>query len=284
MNIGNAHAVWLKDKVYMGGGWTSGSRRDWSRLYIYTPATDEWTTLDTPVCSFGLTIYQSQLVLVGGMKYVGEYVIGEPTNKLWTLSEDGQWQETLPPIPTLCTYASAMSHGDHLLVITDGNKIYVYNGHHWASTQHPPQRLDSVKSTVFNGHLYLMGRMLHEPLPKTYVFSASLDSLLASCQPSETSQPSSPWKRLTDAPSGCCCPAVFGNRLVVVGGETDTTSTRSLYAYSSLTQSWVHMGDTPISLIPINFHLCAVPLPSNELMIVSKGTAFQSRLTCKIIL
>ena len=280
---GHTRTVRLKDKVYVGGGMTSGNRRYWASLYIYTPATDTWTTLNTPVFWFGLTTYHSQLVLVGGWEYVDENIVGEPTNKLWTLSEDGQWQKTLPPMPTPCSDASAVSHGDHLLMISgDGpNKIHVYNGHHWASAQHPRDHLYPIKSTIFNGDWYVMGS-------GGIVYSASLDSLLASCQPSETSQPSSLWKRLTDVPSKDCYPAVFGNRLVAVGRKLTLTSTpSSLYAYSSLTQSWVHMGDAPISLMSDAFGdippPCAVLLPSNELMIVNGRTAFQSRLTCKFI-
>jgi hypothetical protein len=272
---GYADAVWLKDKVYVGGGMTTGSFRSDARLYIYTPATDAWITLDTPVYWFGLTTYHSQLVLVGGRECGGENIMGAATSKLWTLSEDGQWQETLPPMPTSCIYASAVSHGDHLLVITANNEIYVYNGHHWASAQHPPQQLYSMKSTIFSDHWYLMGR-------GGIVYSASLDSLLASCQPSETSQPSSLWKRLTNAPSEWYYPAVFGNRLVAVGRRSIGIATLSLYAYSSLTQSWVDMGDIPsipISLIPP----CAVLLPSNELMIVGGQTALQYGLTCKFV-
>ena len=280
MNVGDAQAVWLKDNVYVGGGWTSGSFRRDARLYIYTPATDKWTTLDTPVTWFTLTTYHSRLVLVGGREYVGENVEGELTNKLWTMSEDDQWQEILPPMPMPCTFASAVSHGDHLLVISVNypNEVYVYNGHHWASAQYPPQLLYPIKPTFFNGHLYLVGG-------RGIVCSASLDSLLASYQPSETSQPSSLWKRLTDAPNKYCCPVVFGNRLVAVGRLTDTTTTSSssLYAYSSITQSWVHMADAPS--IPIfSITPCAVPLPSKELMIVSGQRAFQSRLTCKFII
>ena len=122
MDVGAAHAVWLKDKVYVGGGrWGSGNYRDEARLYVYSPATDTWTTLDTPVHGFALTTFHSQLVLVGGSKYVGESMSGDITNKLWTLSEDGQWQETLLPMPTPCgIYPSAVSHGDHLLVISSG--------------------------------------------------------------------------------------------------------------------------------------------------------------------
>ena len=279
-SVYDGQAVWLKDKVYVVGGGLSGSYRDRARLYVYTPATDTWTTLDTPVYYYALTTYHSQLVLVGGREYVREFALGNITNKLWTLSEDGQWQETLPPMPTPCVSASAVSHGDHLLVIGDG-RVYVYNGHHWASTQHPPQRLDySIQSTVFNGHCYLMG-IEEFTSQQTCVYSASLDSLLASCQPSDTSQPSSLWKRLTDVPSEWCYPVVFGNRLVAVGVRSSVT-TNSLHAYSSYTQSWVHlpMGDVPRTL-PSFLSVCAAVLPSNELMVMSGMSAFKFTLKSK---
>ena len=287
MDVSSAQAVWLNDKVYVGGGGTisSGSRRDYARLYIYTPTTDTWDTpIDTPVCYFSLTTYHSQLVLVGGREYVSEYGKGRPTNKLWTLSEHGQWQEALPPMPTSCGIgASAVSHGDHLLVISPlfNNKVHVYNGHYWTNAQHLSQPLYTIQSTIFNGHLYLMGgggKMLLSP--ETYVYSASLDSLIASCQPSETSQPSSVWKRLTDIPVGHCYPAVFGNRLIVVGGGLLSTTT-SLHAYSSFTQSWVHVRG--VSLLSIDFLFCAVVLPSNELMVVGGREAFKVTLKSKSI-
>ena len=253
-----AQTVCLKDKVYVG---TSGYA---ARLYVYTPTTDTWDALiDTPGSYLALTTYHSQLVLVGKKEYGAEKL----PNKLWTLSEHGQWQETLPPMPTPCTVAFAVSHGDHLLVIDDEyplNNIYVYNGHHWASAQHPPQMLYSTMSTVFNGHLYMMG----EPS----VYSAYLDSLIASCQPSETSQPSSVWKRLPDGPRGHCYPAVFGNRLIAVAGG-------SIHAYSSFTQSWTHVMS--ISVLSGSAAPCAVVLPSNELMVVSGWGALKVTLKSK---
>ena len=284
-DVGGAHVVCLKDKIYVGGG-TSGSRRDDARLYIYSPATDTWSILDTPVYQFALTTYHSQLVLVGGREYVGENIDGDDTNKLWTLSEDGQWQETLPPMPTPCGYGtSAVSHGDHLLVIGGddypNNKVYVYNGHHWASAQHPPQRLGSIKSTVLNGHWYLMGGELLPSRP-TCVYSCSLDSLLASCQPSEIShQPSPVWKRLTDPPSNRdCFPTVFGKRLIAaekaLSDDQSTSTIISLHAYSSFTQSWEHVGDTPPS--SSDAPPCAIILPSDELMIVRGERAFKATL------
>ena len=282
----DAKAVWLKDKVYVGGGTTySGSRRDEARLYIYTPTTDTWDTpIDTPVYYFSLTTYHSQLVLVGGYEYVSENGGGGLTNKLWTLSEDGQWQETLPPMPTSCIGAPAVSHGDHLLVIGrdyHNNKAYVYNGHHWTSAQDPPQQLFTIQSTIFNGHLYLMGGEGKVLLPQeTYVYSASLDLLIASCQPSETSQPSSVWKRLPDVPAGYCYPALFGNRLIAVGKRGRLLSaTTSLHAYSSFTQSWVHMGDS--SLPSSGLAPCAIVLPSNELMVVRGQRALKVTIKSK---
>ena len=281
--VAYAKSVWLKDKVYVGGGWimVPANQRDYARLYIYTPATNEWTTLDTPVYDFALTTYHSQLVLVSGVEYVGENAQGKPTNKLWTLSEDDQWQETLPPIPTPGAIdASAVSHGDHLLVIQNEldfhyhfNKFYVYNGHHWTSAQRPPMKLYSIMSTVFNGDLYVLaGR-------GAFTYSVSLESLLASCQPSETSQPSSVWKRLTFLPTGLESPAVFGNRPVAVQAFYNIMS---LYAYSSVTDSWVYKGDSP----PASSHQnsCAVALPSNELMVVMGDDAFIATLKSKSVL
>ena len=263
-----AQAVWLKDKVYMGGGTSGSTLRDRARLYIYTPTTDTWDTpIDTPVYYFSLTTYHSQLVLVGGREYVDEYGVGELTNKLWTLNEHGQWQETLPPLPTTCTSASAVSHGDHLLVANDSsclNQVYVYNGHHWASAQCSSGQMFSIQSTIFNGHWYLIGGEVFQ----SQVYSASLDSLIASCQPSETSQPSSVWKRLTDVPNINCYPAVFGNRLIAVGGGV--YSTKSVYAYSSFAQSWVHVGDAPGST---RGFFCALVIPFDELMIVGRQRA-----------
>ena len=247
-------------------------------LYIYTPDTNEWITRDTPMYYYGLTTYHSQLVLVGGTMYVGGSLT---TNKLWTLSEDDQWQETLPSLPTPCSHASAVSHGDHLLVINDypNNQVYVYNGDYWASAQPPPQRLSFVKSTVFNGHWYLIGGEV-TLVQKNCVYSASLDLLISSCHPSDTSQPLFVWKRLTDPPTVLCCPAVFGNRLVALG-EGSPVNTTSLHAYSSLTQSWVHMhmGNSPVS--SSSAPPCAIVLPSNELMVLRGRTAFKVALKSK---
>ena len=102
---------------------------------------------------YALTTYHSQLV--GGYNGDNE----EPSAKLWTLSEDGQWKETLPPMETACTSASAVSREDHLLVVIGGDRgevLSVYNGRYWAKAQSTPEQCYGMKSTFFNDNLYVM--------------------------------------------------------------------------------------------------------------------------------
>ena len=260
----NAQSVCLKGKVYVGGGVTYNRRTD-ARLYIYTPATDTWETMDTPVYWFALTAYHSQLVLVGGMEFVSDSVEGRPSNKLWTLSEDDEWQEILPPMEVACSFASAVCHGDHLLVV-GGNQVSVFNGRYWQQSQHPPEQLFSVKSTTINSLWYLVGG----PLKPGRVYCASLDSLVASCQPTSSSSLSSSslvWKRLPNAPGESCCPAALGNRLIAVESP-------DVHAYSPFTRSWVQVSNIPdTSEAP-----CIVVLPSNELLVVMDEGTFKATL------
>ena len=268
MGMNDAQAVWLGDKFYVGGGWASGSERDDARLYIHTPTTDTWSHIDTPVYYFTLVTYHSQLVLVGGRKFVGEDEDGPVTNKLWTLTEHDQWRETLPPMTTKRCVASAVEFADNILVAGGGddngrnvNIVEVYDGHHWAEAQclpGPSYCNMNMKSAVLNGHWYLMGG---DGLGKE-VYYTSLDSLVASCRPSEKPLPSV-WERLPDVPHDRSSTAVFGNRLIAVGGGYQSPSS-SIHAYSPRTQSWVHIGDMPVGL-----HLtCTAVLPTGDLMVI----------------
>ena len=258
----NAQAVWLGDKLYVGGGRTLGNGRDDARLYIYTPTTD---TIDTPVYRFALITYHSQLVLVGGMEYVGERRGGPVTSKLWTLTEHDQWRETLPPMTTKRYRASAVEFAGKIIVAGGEDDkgraidiVEVYNGHHWAEAQCLPKPDCNMKSTVFDGHWYLMGGVGQGK----EVYYASLDSLVASCQPSEKPLPSV-WKRLPDVPHERSSTAVFGNRLIAVGGGGYPFSS-SIHAYSPHTQSWLHVGDMPVEL----YSTCTAVLPTGELMVI----------------
>ena len=262
----DAQAVWLGDKLYVGGGLTLESGRGNAKLYIHSPTTNAWRHINTPVFLFALITYHSRLVLVGGMEFVREYEDGPVTNKLWTLSEYDQWREARPPMATKRHSASAVEFGDKILVAGGEDDdwrnvdiVEVYDGHHWAEVQCLPKPCPNMKSTVLNGHWYLIGG---EGQGKE-VYYASLDSLVASCQPSEKPLPSV-WKRLPDVPHACSSTAVFGNRLIAVGGKVYPSASSSIHAYSPHTKSWVHVGDMPVEL----YSTCTAVLPTGDLMVI----------------
>ena len=281
MPMRDAQAVWLGDKLYVGGGWTPQTARDDARLYIHAPTPDTWSHIETPVFWFALITYHSQLVLVGGKELVGEYF--PVTNKLWTLTEHGQWRETLPPMTKKHCHASAVEFSDNILVAggvdDEGRKVNiveVYNGHHWGEVQCLPKPCCDMKSTVLNGHWYLMGG---EGQGKE-VYYASLDSLVASCRLSEKPLPSV-WKRLPDVPRAHSSTAVFGNRLIAVGGAYPavlideysqitigggvySSPSSSIHAYSPHTQSWVRVGNMSLGL----YCTCTAVLPTGDLMVI----------------
>ena len=272
----DAQAVWLGDKLYVGGGEVSGSRRDHARLYIYTPTTNTWSHINTPVYWFAVITYHFQLVLVGGREYIGEERCGPFTNKLWTLTEQDQWRETLPPgMTTKRCKTSAVEFVDNILVAggEDNERgkvdiVEVYNGHYWAEAQCLPKTCSDTKSAVLNGHWYLMGGWGQEK----EVYYASLDSLVASCQPSEKPLPSV-WKRLTDVPHERSSTALYRNRVIAVGGYSPSSS---IHAYSPHTQSWVHVGNMPV----VVYSTCIAVLPQGELMVIggSKVASWEAQV------
>ena len=247
----------LEDKVYFGS----------DKLYVYSPTTDTWAIKNTPVHSFALVVYHSQLVLVGGWMTDD----GSVTNKLWTLDRQDQWKETLPPMTVRRQEASAVEYSNNILVAggwsdqgTDIDIVEVYNGHHWAKAQSLPIVCSGVNSAILNGHWYLargdgQGKQ---------VYYASVESLIASCQPSGRQLPSV-WKRLPDVPHEYFIPVAFGNRLVAIGYDTS-----SIHAYSPYSISWVHVGELPGG----GSASAAIVLPSGDLIVTGYGTLYKGRL------
>ena len=264
-------AVWLEDELYVGGGETSGSYCDDASVYVYSPARDAWHVEDTPVYWFALATYRSQLILIGGLEYIGETdePVMKATNKLWTLNELKQWQEMLPPMPTKRCSASALGYGDYLIVVGGGegttfnllNVVEIYINHQWSRANSLPTSCASMTSTVFNDHWYLIGGYGQ----KEEIYYVSLDSLIASC-PSSTTQLSCEWERLPDIPLECKYGSVIivENQLVVVGGEQVDSASSAIYAYSPRTQSWVNVGFLPAAVS----NTCATVLPTRDLMVI----------------
>ena len=218
--MGDAQAVVLNNKVYIGGGYT-GDVTTATNIYTYDPTTDTWETLQSPTRYSALTTYHNKLLLVGGE----ETSTGQTTNQLWVFEEGEQtWTQPLPPMQTRRKDASAVTYQDYLIVAggySNGrlNTVEVFDGQQWVTADPLPERCCSMKSTSHDGHYYLMGGNFQG----TSVFYTSLQSLVEKAtqhpptSPSSTDQPSV-WKTLADTRHQSSSTTIFGGGLVAAGG------------------------------------------------------------------
>ena len=254
-----AQAVQFKQKLYVGAGTAIMTRWDSAVLYVYTLGANTWNRVDTPVYDFALATYRSKIVLVGGRKYMhcDPEKIGNITDILWTSDSEpdelSSWQKNgLPCMKVKRCGASAVGNKD-ILVVAGGNvsssEVEIYDGSQWWMVNQPSGFHAAKSLVLFDECLYLMSGIS--------IRYTTLVSLKTSYQ----SNTDVIWKELTDIPQQLSWSnlAVFGNRLIVTNGTTT-------YAYSHITQCWVHACDTPDDLKL--FSACAVGLPSEDLMIL----------------
>ena len=265
VQLSDAQSVSLGDKIYVGGD--TEKLKDAAKVYIYTPSTDVWDSLNTPVYYFALATYLSKLVLVGGVEDIyDEYQWQSCTNKVWVLSEhDHDIWKNLPPMKINRQFACAVSHGHYLLVAggeseesASTDAVEVYNGYHWSYAQPLPfQPFPDMKSAVVDGHWYLTCGYGQD---KGISF-VSLDILIDS---SMAQGPSTVWQSfgLPDVRNISLCLGVFENHLIAVCQKGIPTSV--IHAYSFDTHSWVYAGDLPLEMNSVSL----LTLQTRELMII----------------
>ena len=271
----DAQAVWRKGKLWVGAMLTEGERRDHARLYIYSRDQNDWNTVDTPVYYFAMTTHMDRLVIVSGRQFISNVESGPLTDKVLTIDEElDRWKEmeAVPHMNTKRCATCVVSVGHYLIVaggyIESGRSdiVEVFNGHQWVYGTSLPYSSVEMKSVIYNGEWYLMGGRYQ----KRNVFCTSLEDF-QKCKPMSTSNPVIVWKILSSQlPYERSSPAIFGNRLIAIGGESDFPGSRvptsTIHAYSEHTKSWVHIGDLPDEL---RLHSsCAVVLPTRELMVI----------------
>ena len=261
---------------------TEGTRRDHARLYIYSPSQNSWNTVNTPVYYFAMTTYRDQLVIVNGRKFINNDESGPLTDKVLTMNEDlDQWEEMerIPHMNTKRCATSVISVGYHLIVaggyIASGMSdiVEVFEGHQWVYGTNLPVSSVEMKSVVHDSVWYLMGGRNQ----KQTVFCTSLKAFQSTVN-CANSEPSIVWKNLgRQLLYERSSPAIFGNRLVAIGGRSDfpgsKISTLTIHAYSPSTNSWIHVGDLPQRL----HSSCTVVLPSGELMVIGGMIGFGTK-------
>lgn len=215
----------------------------------------------------------AQYIAVLFQVVVGEFFLVFPlhvvtpslTNKVFTLTRS-LWNEALPPMLKKCRSPTTVSFEDCLLVACGAEDegrlldiVQVFNGCQWIVVPGPPMSCYDIKSAILNGVWYLTGSQQEEQT----VYCTSFDLLIKG---GDACNEEVIWKSLPAVPLEFCSLAVFGNRLVAIGGEeTDISSpSHAIHAYSPKTKSWKHVANLPVGL----YSTCAIVLPSRELMMI----------------
>ena len=270
-----AHAVLLKNKVYVGG---EVMQETDNKICAYNFAEDTWESFPCPTKQSALTTYNSQLVLVGGVDLNTKQV----TNQLWVLQEDERrWSQPLPAMPTARYGASAVEHDNHLLVaggrdysVSRFGVVEVYDGQKWVKID-PLPTCYNMRSTYHDGACYLVGGVGE----RRQVFCVSLESLIAKTIQQQSSSPqTSTWKTLADLPDSCYDIASFGGALVAVGRRGALKSIAaavwglpvgsSLLVYSPLTLSWINVSDIPA----VVGSSCIITLPTGDIVVIGQSS------------
>ena len=222
--------------------------------------------LSTPTYFFGLTTYQSQLVLAGGVE-AGTHKV---TDQLLTSMNGKSWKPTLPPMPTKRTHCSAVTtKNPECIIVAGGEKseyipcgnVEVFLDNQWSAVQSLPKKFYDIKFTVHSAKIYLLGgfgqdhNMMYWCDMKTLV-STSKEALEKNCKPPPL------WSRFT-IPK-CSSLVSYGQQLVAIGtlGGLDQTTVLAHFASNKV---WVSVGAMPLELR----NTVSVVLPKkNELVVI----------------
>ncbi len=250
--MSDAQSVWLDETLHVGGGCAGGDLRANASLYSFRPGVDStWRVTDTPTYSYALAVHNSELLLVGGLEFASQ----KKTNKVLTM-KDGDFHESHPPMKEALRSPSVVSTGSALVVAggcgtsADLSSVEVLKDGQWTTAPSLPYAGSEMKSALHGDLWYIIQENQN-------VFRVSLQLLTSGTV-------SSPWETLPDPPNEYSAVAIFGGRLLSIGGGEYGKLTTGIHTLSSSSHSWEHVADLPI---PVR-RSSAVVLPTGELLVI----------------
>ena len=203
-----------------------------------------WTSIYLSYSDMSLTIYQSKLVLVGGLHPSN----GEATNQLLTSTTGRQWESSLPPMPTKRYQTSSVStRSPEVLVVAGGrgsndeglDVVEVLQGDKWLMVDPLPEPAVMMPSTLHDGKICFMKL----GYPHSTAFTCSCTSLISSCSKSsgDSSTDRPLWQQFL-APDARGAIVSCSSRLVFIDYRG------RVRGYSSMAGSWLSgtsTGPTP---------------------------------------
>ena len=237
-------AVEIEGTVYVGGETKPKFGND-HIVMAYDTRSNQWDSLPHYSAGyFSMAVVNKTLVLVGG------YFSGKYSRELgvWQ-TNDRQWTQPFPPMPTARSKASSTFY-KHWLVVAGGYmafspvdtvEILDVNTNQWSTGPSTPTPWHNMKSIATEDTWYLMGGnfgSLYE------VYCASLKVVVTA-----PSSIASMWHKLAPLKSTYSCPLNIGGSLLAVGGwNNDNEQTSAIVCYEPETSTWVPAGELPHAL------------------------------------
>lgn len=276
----SCQSVLLKGKLYVGNLHEDLANHGGGKLWISSDDFSSWEVIyTTPTHSYGLTTYNSQLVLAGGMATDATL-----TNELWLSPEGRDWNQTLPPMPTKRSLPTAVNSAECLIILGgEGSRaVEVFIDGKWASVQQLPFSSSTLISTLHNGNLFVSVCNADK-----YIY-CRVSSIMACAKRAKAEQlpkQDKLWKK------SCIRVGVFASfqqEMLAVGWDGYRGY---VYSYSPYGLCWVHVADMPAEHCVCDLSNAWV-LPSGELLVMGmcRATAatgvtrigvHKASLTCK---
>ena len=106
--VGDAQAVVVGGKVYIGGGRAKGSNY---KILEYTIEGGQWWEIETPVEGFGMAVVNDQVIITGGW-----------IEKIVSLTRCGYW---------IVSLTHGHSHSPQCLLLGHGSQQWATRGGYW---------------------------------------------------------------------------------------------------------------------------------------------------------
>ena len=269
-------SVVIDDCIYVGGG-DAGKDYDHDQRTVMKLdfQRDEWTKLPQyKARNFAMTSFATQLVLVGGLDQVTD--LDKPINQIAVFTL-GKWTNPYPPMNTACYCSTAVCFKSYIIVAgghdyqskrTTSVEVLDATAKRWYIAESLPKPRSSVKSTLIDDTLYLMGGRDHR-VPTKVVHKVDLNDLITKAI-SGQAKPIH-WQEIEDTPLFRSAPLSVGGSLLAVGGtvsDVHYNPSLSIHLYQPDTRRWVKVGDLPTARY---YCTCSV-LPNGEVIIAGGET------------
>ena len=293
MGMCSAQVVVMGEKVYTGGGVTTGNVEDHNQVFQYNSSRNEWSRLPPhQVGLFAMAQFMGHLITVGGVILHNVSI----TDKVYHFIEQFQkWEEFLKPMPTARNWLSVATTQSAIVASGGGTirngkpvpcdtvEVYSSETSQWHTADPLPVPCWLMTSVTIADTRYLLGGGGTDDKGLTTVLYAPLTALIQKAT-SPTLQPASHtsvWKTLPDTPLKNSAAVSPSGNLLALGGRDDNTAFTAVYLFLPLTNSWVKAttGD-----LPEPRYVCtAVQLSSNRLLLVG-GKDDQDKYTKTVFL